>query len=109
MREDIELQRVALEVELANVRRSTPFPTAEAIAHHGALIARLEAEIAELGPKPEPVPQELKPWTFGGKDCVVRDSSFGTRFERPEGLTTDDSRHSHNYDPHIREFGDLDS
>jgi hypothetical protein len=97
-----DTERVALEVELANVRRSTPFPTAEAIARWNANIARLEAQIAELGPKPEPV---QRTWTHG-TSTIVRDSSFGTRFERPEELPPEVSRQSNDYDQHLREFGE---
>lgn len=106
MSKDTEAERDALELELFEVRRSTPFPTAEAIARHGAYIKRLEAQIEALGPKPEPaVPQGT--WTFNaGGSTIVRDSSFGTRFERPEELPPEVSRQSNDYDPHLREFGE---
>jgi hypothetical protein len=105
----IEAERMTVQVMLANVLRNTPFPTAEAIASHSARVARIETQLAALdeqlaqfAPKPAP----LGTWTFNAGSTIVRDTSLGTRFERPEELPQDDSRHSNEYEPHLREFGE---
>jgi hypothetical protein len=97
---DAEAQRLALEVELAYVLQRAPFPTSIAIAARAARIADLEAKLRELPPRP------LAPLTgmAAGMSCTVCDTRLGTGYARPDPAENE-SRHSHNDDPMIREYG----
>jgi hypothetical protein len=83
MSSTIETERTAHEVELAHVLRRAPFPTSIAIASRAARIAE-----------------------NAGGSTIVCDRRLGTDYARPYLVDVDDSRHAHDDDPMIREYGD---